>query len=198
MTSRYFCSSFFCFAYVAYIDVFPPHSNEMTSWQNSSAEKISYNVAPFFYHHILYHTPCIRQATSFKFKGKRIYFFKMYDIYLGFGLGRIDTYINLNKVNNCILSTETHNADVRWFIFMGDFLTHIPHVWAMSGSLLSYITLSYEYHKLGRHTLAHFHGQPSESFIISWKQFIFMDNMLVLSNYNGINLLVHSCLHIKY
>jgi hypothetical protein len=45
------CSSFFCFAYVAYIDVFSPHSNDMTSWQNSSAEKISCIVAPFFYHH---------------------------------------------------------------------------------------------------------------------------------------------------
>ena len=42
------CSSFFCFAY---IDMFSPHSNDMTSWQNSSAEKISCNVAPFFYHH---------------------------------------------------------------------------------------------------------------------------------------------------
>ena len=30
---------------------FTPHSNDMTSWQNSSAEKISCNVAPFFYHH---------------------------------------------------------------------------------------------------------------------------------------------------
>jgi hypothetical protein len=30
---------------------FIPHSNDMTSWQNSSAEKISCNVAPFFYHH---------------------------------------------------------------------------------------------------------------------------------------------------
>jgi len=53
----------------------------------------------------------------------------------------------------------------------------------MSGSLLAWITLSYEYHKLGRHRLAHLHGQPSESYIILWKQFIFMDNMLVLSNY---------------
>jgi hypothetical protein len=25
--------------------------NDMTSWQNSSAEKISCNIAPFFYHH---------------------------------------------------------------------------------------------------------------------------------------------------
>jgi len=37
--------------YVAYIDVFSLYSNDMTSWQSSSAEKISLNVAPFFYHH---------------------------------------------------------------------------------------------------------------------------------------------------
>jgi hypothetical protein len=60
------CISFFWFAYVAYIDVFPPHSNDLTSWHNSSAEKVSCNVGPFFYHNILYHTPCI-----FKFNGKR-------------------------------------------------------------------------------------------------------------------------------
>ena len=30
---------------------FLPHSNDMTSWQSSSAEKVSCNVAPFFYHH---------------------------------------------------------------------------------------------------------------------------------------------------
>ena len=45
------CSSFFCLAYAAYIDVFFPHSNNMTSWKNSSAEKISCNVEPFFYQH---------------------------------------------------------------------------------------------------------------------------------------------------
>jgi hypothetical protein len=44
------CSSLFCLAYVAYIDVFSPHSNNMTSSQNSSAEKIAWNVPPFFYH----------------------------------------------------------------------------------------------------------------------------------------------------
>ena len=34
-----------------------PHSNDMTSWQSSSAEKILCNVAPFFYHHsTLYQT----------------------------------------------------------------------------------------------------------------------------------------------
>jgi hypothetical protein len=47
-----YCHSFFCFAYVAYIDVFSPHSNDMTSWQNSSAEKISCNVTPLFYHQV--------------------------------------------------------------------------------------------------------------------------------------------------
>ena len=30
---------------------FTPHSNDVTSSQNSSAEKISCNVTPFFYHH---------------------------------------------------------------------------------------------------------------------------------------------------
>jgi hypothetical protein len=70
------CRSFFCIVYVAYIDVFSLHSNDMTSWQNSSTEKIWCNVTPFFYHqvwwyNILYQTPCIRQATFFKFKGKR-------------------------------------------------------------------------------------------------------------------------------
>ena len=57
------------------------YSNNITSWKNSSAEKISCNVAPFFYHHsvvittlwwynILQQTSCIRQATFFNFKGK--------------------------------------------------------------------------------------------------------------------------------
>jgi hypothetical protein len=45
------CHSFICFVSVAYIGVFSPHYSDMTSWQNSSAEKISCNVAPFFYHH---------------------------------------------------------------------------------------------------------------------------------------------------
>jgi len=39
-------------------------------WQNSSAEKIACNVAPFFYHQCGDTTSCIRQATYFKFKGK--------------------------------------------------------------------------------------------------------------------------------
>jgi hypothetical protein len=34
-----------------YVDVFSLHSNEMTSWQSSSAEKMSCNIVPFFYHH---------------------------------------------------------------------------------------------------------------------------------------------------
>jgi hypothetical protein len=44
-------NSFFCFASVAYIDVFSSHSNDMTSWQNSSAEKIASMVTLFFYYH---------------------------------------------------------------------------------------------------------------------------------------------------
>ena len=65
------CSSFFCFACVAYIEVFSPQFNDMTSWENSSAEKISCNIAPYFYHQCGDTTFCIRQATFFKFKGKR-------------------------------------------------------------------------------------------------------------------------------
>jgi len=30
---------------------FTPHSNDMWPWQNSLAEKISCNIASFFYHH---------------------------------------------------------------------------------------------------------------------------------------------------
>jgi len=37
------------FAYATYIDAFPPHVNDMTSWQSSS--KISWSAAPFFNHH---------------------------------------------------------------------------------------------------------------------------------------------------
>jgi hypothetical protein len=53
--------------YVAYIDVFFLHSNDMTSWQCSSAE----NVSPFFYHQCGDITFCIRQVTFVNFKGKR-------------------------------------------------------------------------------------------------------------------------------
>ena len=45
--------------YVAYTDPFSPHYNDMTSWQSSSAEKVSCNLAPFFFNHR------IRQATFF-------------------------------------------------------------------------------------------------------------------------------------
>ena len=37
--------------FVAFIDMFSLHSNDISSWQSSSAEKISLNVVPFFYHH---------------------------------------------------------------------------------------------------------------------------------------------------
>ena len=82
------CSSFFCFAYVAHIDVFSPHSNDMTSWQNSSAEKISCNVTPFFYHHsvviqhlvsdTLYQTSLNSKKTC-KMLDKIFYFLKTYE-----------------------------------------------------------------------------------------------------------------------
>ena len=58
--------------YVAYIDVFFLHSNDMMSWQSSSAENVSCNVSPFFYHQCGDTTSCIRQATFVNFKGKRI------------------------------------------------------------------------------------------------------------------------------
>jgi hypothetical protein len=53
-----------CFVYVAYIDVFSPHSNDMTSRESSSAEKISCNMAPFFYHQCVETISCIRQAKE--------------------------------------------------------------------------------------------------------------------------------------
>jgi hypothetical protein len=48
------------FVYVAYIDVFSTHSNDMTSRESSSAEKISCNMAPFFYHQCVETISCIR------------------------------------------------------------------------------------------------------------------------------------------
>jgi hypothetical protein len=47
MTSRYFCCSFTNVTLLCFV----LHSNDMTSWQSSSAENVSCNVAPFFYHH---------------------------------------------------------------------------------------------------------------------------------------------------
>ena len=49
MTSRYFCHSFTNVMLLWFVS----HSNGMTSWQSSSAEKVLCNVAPFFYHHIV-------------------------------------------------------------------------------------------------------------------------------------------------
>jgi len=44
---------------------FSPHSNDMTSRQNSSAEKILCNVAPFFYHHsVVITTSSIRHLAK--------------------------------------------------------------------------------------------------------------------------------------
>ena len=68
MTSRYLFRSFTNVRLLWVVS----HSNGMTSCQSSSAENVSCTVAPFFYHHILYQTPCIRQATFVNFKGKRI------------------------------------------------------------------------------------------------------------------------------
>ena len=47
MTSRYFFLSFTNDRLLCFVS----HSNDMTSYQSSSAENVSCNVAPFFYHH---------------------------------------------------------------------------------------------------------------------------------------------------
>jgi hypothetical protein len=47
MTSRYFFRSFTNVRLLCFVS----HSNGMTSCQSSSAENVSCNVAPFFYHH---------------------------------------------------------------------------------------------------------------------------------------------------
>ena len=47
MTSRYFFRSFTNIRLLCFVS----HSNGMTSCQSSSAENVSCNVAPFFYHH---------------------------------------------------------------------------------------------------------------------------------------------------
>ena len=47
MTSRHFFRSFTNVTLLCFVS----HSNDMTSCQSSSAEKVLCNVAPFFYHH---------------------------------------------------------------------------------------------------------------------------------------------------
>ena len=47
MTSHYFFRSFVNVGLVFFVS----HSNDMTSCQSSSAENVSCNVAPFYYHH---------------------------------------------------------------------------------------------------------------------------------------------------
>ena len=47
MTSRYFCRLFTNVTLLCFVS----HSNDMMSLQSSSAEKISCNIVPFFYHH---------------------------------------------------------------------------------------------------------------------------------------------------
>ena len=67
------CSSFFCFAYVAYNDVFPRipmiwrHDNIVRQRRSRVASRHSFIIIS----DTLYQTPCIRQATFFIFKGKR-------------------------------------------------------------------------------------------------------------------------------
>jgi hypothetical protein len=67
MTSRYFFRSFINIRLLCFVS----HSNVMTSCQRSSAENVSCNVVPFFYHHsvviqhlvsdTLYQTGCFLQ-----------------------------------------------------------------------------------------------------------------------------------------
>jgi hypothetical protein len=60
MTSRYFFRSFTNVRLLCFVS----HSNDMTSCQSSSAENVSCNVAPFFYHQCGDTTSCIRHLVS--------------------------------------------------------------------------------------------------------------------------------------
>jgi hypothetical protein len=60
MTSRNFFRSFTHVALLCFVS----HSNDMTSCQCSLAEKVSCNVAPFFYHQCGDTTSCIRHLVS--------------------------------------------------------------------------------------------------------------------------------------
>jgi hypothetical protein len=60
MTSRYFFRSFTNVRLLCFVS----HSNDMTSCQSSSAENVSCNVAPFFYHQCGDTTSCIRRFVS--------------------------------------------------------------------------------------------------------------------------------------
>ena len=61
MTSRYFFRSFTNVRLLCFVS----HSNDMTSCQSSSAENVSCNVAPFFYHHsvVIQHLVSNRQLS---------------------------------------------------------------------------------------------------------------------------------------
>ena len=61
MTSRYFFRSFTNVRLLCFVS----HSNDMTSCQSSSAEYVSCNVAPFFYHHsvVIQHLVSDRQLS---------------------------------------------------------------------------------------------------------------------------------------
>ena len=72
MTSRYFFRSFTNVRLLYFVI----HSNGMTSCQSSSAENVSCNVVPFFYHHsvVIQHlvSDTLHQTATFvNFKGKR-------------------------------------------------------------------------------------------------------------------------------
>ena len=61
MMSRYFFRSFTKVKLVCFVS----HSNDMMSYQSSSAENVSCNIAPFFYHHSVDDTTsCIKHLVS--------------------------------------------------------------------------------------------------------------------------------------
>jgi hypothetical protein len=68
------CRSFYCFVYLAHIDVFYPmiwrHDKIVRQRRSRATSRLSF-ITTVWWYNILYQTPCIRQATFFKFKGKR-------------------------------------------------------------------------------------------------------------------------------
>jgi hypothetical protein len=70
------CRYFFCFDYVAYIDVFPTFQwydvmKKIVRQRRSRSTSRHSFITTFWWYYILYQTPCIRQVTFFKFNGKR-------------------------------------------------------------------------------------------------------------------------------
>ena len=83
MTSRYFFHSFTNVRLLCFVS----HSNDMTSCQSSSAENVSCNVTPFFYHHsvVIQHLVSDRQLSLISKK----------------------TYIMLDNTSYCLIKVVT-------------------------------------------------------------------------------------------